>query len=501
MRKSLLAGGASLLALFLMFSACDDKGYDVTETETVPSLSGPGNLTAVNAHEGVITLTWDPVYDAETYEVWRKTGDEPAVQVSGSSNPLFNDGSIRFYDIISTTNVLKASTDYTYTVVAVSSRSTSVPRGVDVVQNGTSSVTIPAAEVTKIPAQSAYTVAKVAGLTVAKVTLPNGNQRVQVSWTKDANPGVWYRGTFNSSPFQTADLNLSPDGTKVVYNYNGTVSGEQKAQVTAYYATSYYNTGGPVESAAYRGIISNFTATPIELYTNGALNGSYDVSLYWTQTAKPDGLSYELYRHEGVGASTDALGWEAVTGVTIPTTGEAGLIQVTLSGDKVPAYRQAWTYKLVAKVGGAEVDSALVNLSTDPWTTTTNIQTAGSTYAAQVTGVTGRKIRVAVERVTSGLYTGDSIAFYAVPDTFYDSSNYPASDDTILSQFIPIGAAITKAELVGNDDAARTKESAALSAGHYNVIAVLKNGDFQEQISLYYNGVLPQGNWTATVTN
>ncbi|MDR1302452.1 MAG: fibronectin type III domain-containing protein, partial [Treponema sp.] len=130
MRKSLLMGGAALVAFALVFGACDGSGYDVTATENIPSLSGPGNLKAVNDQEGVITLTWDPVYDAAGYEVWRKTGEEPAVKLTKSSNKLFPTEVNRFDDIISNTNVLKVNTAYTYTVVAVSSTSTKVPRGI-----------------------------------------------------------------------------------------------------------------------------------------------------------------------------------------------------------------------------------------------------------------------------------------------------------------------------------------------------------------------------------
>jgi hypothetical protein len=178
MKKALGMGGAALLAFALVFSACNDNAYDVTETETIPSLAGPANLKAANDHEGVITLTWDPVYDAQGYEVWRQKspeGDEekePAVKIydpqtsSGTSgiNPLFSNGSNRYDDIISPTNLLKQDVEYTYTVVAISSKST---RGVDVVQSGTSSVTIPKDKVIKIPAAGGYTVTAVTGLLYA----------------------------------------------------------------------------------------------------------------------------------------------------------------------------------------------------------------------------------------------------------------------------------------------------------------------------------------------
>ncbi|MHB9292037.1 hypothetical protein Holit_01125 [Hollandina sp. SP2] len=513
MKKALRMGGATLLAFALIFSACDNGTTKIEED--IPSLSKPENLAVVNEHEGVITVTWNPNLDAMKYEVWRKEGADGAMVHAGD---VARDGMasvphrvFRFDDIISATNQLKTGVDYTYTVIAVSSTSTTTPRGVEVIQNGVAEYTITQDKITKIPAQGAYTVSKVANLAAARVTLPDGSKELQISWDKNPNPGVSYKGQFNGNSFEVTNVNnsLSPDGTKVVYTYNqgnNLTDGEQyKAEVTAYYKAGYYKAAEPAESPAYThlgGIITNLEVNPVTLYANGSANGSYNVSVSWIQNKKaPADVTYELYRHEGSGFQDSNVVWEAVTGVTIPKPDSLGFIQVTLTGTNVPAYRKAWTYKVVAKAGGEEVGSETESLNSTAWSSSSTIRM--DTYNNPLTLDTdGKKIRVEVEQVMSGLYSGDSIEFYAVQEDIYNSTNQTTSSDTYLSQYTLIGE-ITKADLESSDSAKRTKTSSSnFSGGEYAVIAVLKNGDTRNKISSLYNASFNSwSNWTVTVHN
>ncbi|MDR2419622.1 MAG: hypothetical protein LBD79_11330 [Treponema sp.] len=514
MRKTLLMGGAVLLVLALVFTGCDNS-YDVTNTDTIPSLSGPGNLKAANSQKGVITLTWDRDYNVLRYDVYRQTGDEPAVKLAGTSNPLFTDGLNRYDDIVSDTNPLTVDTKYTYTVVAISATSTSQQRSIDVVQNGVSKtdITIPATptdEYKGIPAKGDTTVVTaVTSLAYAKIKTSNGNDALQISWDKNSNPGVWYRLESNGQSVSSG-FSSSIYGSKVVYTTDqlGNLSdGEKyKASVTAFYNSDYYKAAAPV-SVEYThsdpsSIISNFNARPITLYTNGNANGSYNVSLFWNQSLKaPAGVTYKLYRHEGTNIPS-GVEWEAVSGVTIPSADGTGFIQVTLDGTNVPAYRQVWTFKVVATVNGEEVDESTIILNNAPWTVTTNIQTAGGSYAASVSTESGRKVTVAVQQVTSGLYSGDSIEFYAAPYSFFNSDGNVTSSDQYLSQFTSLGS-ISKADLEGADLDKRTKTGTVPKIGSYRIIAVLKNGDTKEsQIPLYYsNGYSSQSYWYVNVSD
>ncbi|MDR1326646.1 MAG: fibronectin type III domain-containing protein [Treponema sp.] len=475
MKKTLLMGGAALLALALVFTGCDNA-YDVTTTSTIPSLSGPGNLKVVNDHEGVITVTWDLVDDAAGYEVWRKTGDEPVLRLNGN----LSNNAQRYDDIVSATNPLQNGTEYTYTVVAVSSHSTS--RGVDVVQNGKSEAKVKAE---KIPAT--YTVNDVKGLTVAQIIGTNGLKTVQVSWDRDPNPGVTYKGEFGGQGFWGNDISYSSDRKKAAYIYNinnsSLIDGEPyKAKVTAYYSTGYYTTTALVESAVYthsdpNNFITSFYTTPVTLYstsgaTSGTATGDYNLSVYWMQDTKaPAGIVYELYVHKSPANGNSSFEW---TKVTIPadiTADPVGFFQTTLSGDNRPAYRQSWTYKLVAKIGGEEVDSRTYTLDQDAWQTPNSLGMNVTT-----SNTTGRKIKIEVTNQVSDLVGGDVVEFYAVLSRTYNSNGDTTASDQYLSQFTKLGER-DKSQLENSDSNAREFDSGALATGRYTIIAVLKNGE------------------------
>jgi hypothetical protein len=472
MKKTLfMTGGAALLAFVLVFSACKDA-YNLTNS--APRLPGPANLKAVNAQEGVITLTWDPVYDAAGYYVYRKTGSEPAVgpfKSSGSSNSLFADGTNRYDDIVSDTNRLQAGVAYTYTVVAVSATSTSVPRSVDVVQNGTSKVTITPAV---IPERGVYTVAPVTGLAVDKVNLPSSGMSIQISWDKNPNPGVAYKAEFGGN--SPSNLFLSKDGTKVVWNYgSGLSDGERyRARVTAYYDNDYYKAAAPVETVYTHSdpgtIISGFSVSPVTLYNNGnGVESGYDVSVYWNQDlTAPAGVTYELYVHSGASSVPNYVEWTKVN-VTVPAADDIGFRQFLLESDK-PAYRQQWTYKLVARVNGEEIDQAETALNNGIWGTSTP-----SLAGTSATGQTGKKIAIIASRVSSGLYAGEVIEFYAAPSALVNSTNIQTASDEYLAQFTLLGE-LTKTSLESGNSLERTLTGTVPSAGTYRVIAVLKNG-------------------------
>jgi hypothetical protein len=513
MRKSLLMGGAALLVLALVLSACND-GYNLTNTntETIPKLSDPASLKAVNEHEGVITLTWDPVYDAADYEVWRKTGDEPAVKLTAATPPnnLFAaPGGNRYDDVVSDTNVLETDTEYTYTVVAVSNKSTS--RGVDVVQNGVSTthITIPAeitpeSEYAGIPARgNEGVVTPVGELKAEAAKTTSGSNVVRISWDKNENPGVLYKVEIPVQPSSPVinGFNLSEDGERVVYDYtnfnNLTDREKYKIKVTAYFAGDYYKAAAPVETVYTHSKPTNILAEDqsgdsiFEASVITLSSGEYDVSLYWMQDQKaPTDVTYELYIHEGTSFSNNVVG-EPVT-VTIPAADATGFIQVR---PPRPAYRQAWTYKLVAKVGGEVVDSATASLVTAPWSVPSSINTNGTSSAVTVTQDGSKTIKVVVEQVTSSLYTGDTIQFYAVPYEFFNNSGITTDSDQYLAQFTPIGSGISKTALTGNA-AARTVTGTVSNLGSYLVIAVFKNGDTKVvSIPLSYPSGGSQSSW------
>jgi hypothetical protein len=355
--------------------------------------------------------------------------------------------------------------------------------------------------VTKISAQTAYTVAKVTGLAVAPVTLPNGNKVVRVSWDKSPNPGVEYRGELaNGQTFSRDNVKLSPDGTKAVYDYYyqnqypSLVDGEKyKVKVTAYYQGEYYAASAAAEfvytHTAPASIIAlnqsgfpSFAVSPITSY-NGTTGteSDYDVSVYWYQDPKaPTGVTYELYEHKG-NIGNEPYEWTRVE-ITIPDPDAVGFIRFSLGGKKPTTYRQGWTYKLVAKVNGEEVDSATATLG-GIWGVPSFIYASGS---PSFTGIAGKKITVVAPRVYSGyLYAGEEIEFYAARSETFNSNDQKTASDEYLTQFTLLGGrGRTKAELEDSDVAERTFDGTVSSPGNYKVIAVLKNGTTKIRISL-----------------
>jgi hypothetical protein len=501
MRKSLLMGGAALVAFALVFGACDGSGYDVTMTDTaIPSLAGPGNLKAVNEQEGVITVTWDPVYDAAGYEVWRKTGDDPAVKITNSSNKLFPSGSgnNRFDDVISASNVLKVATAYTYTVVAVSSKST---RSVEVVQSGTSSVTIPADQVAKIPAT--YTVPNVGNLKVAPVTLPNGSKVVQLSWDKNPNPGVEYRGELaGGQTFSHNAVDLSLDGTKVVYNYYyqnqpvSLVDGEKyKVKVTASYKDDYY-TASAAEEVVYThsdlSIISDFSVSVVtKRDSSNDPTGAYEISLSWKEKTTP--VSYKLYVHKNDGSGSSSYEWTEVT-IETPTTGAIGLRTLRLSSN-LPAYRQSWYYKLVALgANDEEIDTSTRSLNDAPWSS--SLLNVG-TLTFDTTVAKTLKFEVA-QFGKDRLVTGETVEFYAVPSSITNvESDYILNNATLIKSF-------TKGSLESVTASNRTAEKEFSNGGSYGIVAFVKNGNELTEVAYWvgYNNYGPNnGYYAAYVPN
>jgi hypothetical protein len=494
MRKSLLMGGAALLVLALVLSACND-GYNVTNTETITKLPDPV-ITVANKQKGVITLTWERDYNALRYDVYRQTGDTgPVVKLYGANNvgwvnPLFTDGTYRYDDIVSDTNELKADTKYTYTVVAVSSTSTGTQRGVDVVQDGVGKVeiTIPAtpdADHVGIPAKGDTSViTAVSGLDYAKVKQTNGSDALQIFWTKNPNPGVGYRLEFaGNNPYTS--FTSSIDGSKVVCTYplNNLTDGEKyKVKVTPYFIGDYYKAAATVLPAETEythsdpSIISNFAANVVtKIDSSNAATGVYEISLSWKEKALPAAASYKLYVHKG-SSHSNVYEWTEVTGIGTPTSGNIGLKTLRLSGDKLPAYRQEWTYKLLAlDASGEEIGSGTYTVENEPWSSSLNV---GSLTFIPL----AKTLRFEVSQANKNLLVSNEIVeFYAVPGTLYG-----VEIDTILANGTLIKS-FTKGNLESDISSNRTAAH-EFATGVYFIRAFVLNGTERTEVSYTVSG-------------
>jgi hypothetical protein len=494
MKKTLVMGSAIFLALIWVFSACEG----VTTTETIQALPGPANLKAVNEYEGVITLTWDPVYDANGYELWRKAGDDPAVNLpTVAPNPLFVDGSNRYDDIISIGNVLKNGVAYTYTVVAVSSTSTS--RAVDVIQNGVSSVSITPAN---IPEPGNYNVPAVSNPKTELVSLPGEGAALQISWDKISNPGVTYTLQFKNEPIPSYSFFLSPDGTRVVYNYKNisSLQGEENytAAIIAYYTSGYYNSISAVDTIAkstytHGTVLTAFSVTPIIKSLDGDPDfsqGYDDVSVQWRIHSPEDSgdIKYALYKSEGSITDTSYFDWQLVP-ITTPKIDGTDTYQVTLTGTSVPAFRRVWTYKLAAVMNDEEIASKLAVLNTSAWEPVPYITAKGERCVEVDGSIANKTLTIQLSQFDpvhyvdslkryTGLYVGDELYFYAAPRSFINSTDQvtdtTAADYEYLAQYTEIGH-LGKKALESDKSEDRRITKILDRAGYYDVIAILKN--------------------------
>ena len=179
MKKFFLAGlGVVALSLVLMV-ACSEPSTDYTVT--------PGALPKFRVDttvaQGGVLLTWQPVANAEAYEVWRyKASDQVGGVLLATLSAQPNKAvQLRYADVKGVSNNLIA-TDYKYTVVAVGRPGLS-NTGI------TKTVKITAANLPE-----SITLEGVAGLKL-EVT---SDYRVVATWDADSNPLVQYQVSYNS---------------------------------------------------------------------------------------------------------------------------------------------------------------------------------------------------------------------------------------------------------------------------------------------------------------
>jgi hypothetical protein len=487
MKKTLLANWAIvLLALAGVLIGCEQPTeYTVTETvtETIPSLSGPGNQKGVNDYEGVVTLTWDPVIDAAGYEVYRKTGDQPAV-ILGDASEISNTGSFGYNDIVGANNVITQGTAYTYTVVAVSSHSTS--RGVDVVQNGQSTIYITPA---KIPAKASYTVPAVTGLSAVAATDADGNNVVRVTWNKNASPAVSYK-VFAGGNDITSYSTIVPEGDKAVFECDSSllVLGEKyKIEVLAIFKEGYYSSTTPAASVIYThapaiAIGNSLSVELVKKYNAaGTIITGYDVSITWDAQDTVD--SYALYVHKGY-VSSNVYEWDPISATIAPApVAGKGFVRVSAPAE----LRTDYTYKLVAKKGTAE-KTLIRHLEEDPYSSSVFVPSLY--FIGGTPTVISKKVSVQVEETFNLLYGAETLELYYAPKQLYNSSNGPsATANQIIAQYTKVGSSISKTALEQSNVTARTVESGTLAAGEYELVAIVRSGTSAVRINNlnYYN--------------
>jgi hypothetical protein len=276
MKRTLLIGVVMLMAFAAVFIGCE-SAYELklTQTDTIPSLSGPNNLKAT-PYPGVNLITWDFHKDAKSYSVFRKYTDTGIVTPLGDIDP----GVTSYEDIVSFSNQLIHGKNYEYTVTVNSGQSTSL-RTVDsdaVIFDGASSVSVTA----DIPARNVATASSPvkaltdATLTVGKWVDHNSSEKLEVYWTVEDGNFSEYKveylygdGTLPVSSSST----LTASGTPLTRATAPLIGGPTAVKVTAYWKEDYYSpapltktyTGVPTTLPQVTGF--NVTNTTGNVYT------------------------------------------------------------------------------------------------------------------------------------------------------------------------------------------------------------------------------------------
>jgi hypothetical protein len=118
MRKRIFFGGmAALMLIFaLVITGCDDSA-------SMHSIANPD--VKANAVTGGVKLSWNPITEASSYQIWRSEKDKPAALLATIYNTttavanLTEDGVLQYFDLAKDGNELKSNTEYTYIVYSV----------------------------------------------------------------------------------------------------------------------------------------------------------------------------------------------------------------------------------------------------------------------------------------------------------------------------------------------------------------------------------------------
>ena len=289
--KALAAASIAALAIGLVLAGCDIFMQKVEETG---SIANPDVTT--EALSGGVKLSWPPIIEAGSYQVWRKDGAaEYAVNLN--AHPLRDSatGKYVYLDLVGSTNPLTAETEYTYTVIAVALAGTQ--------NNGkwTGKVTT-----TTIPARGD----KVAKPSAVAFTILDTGVEVTISPGTDgptpANYGVaLYRKTASGGwgYFTTSYI----DGTSGKINAAGLSDGDYAVWANGRPGSDYYSNSDVVKSepkpysvllssSSYPSISSNLIS-PIST-AGGRLRTltGYEVTISLISITFKAGVSYSVER-------------------------------------------------------------------------------------------------------------------------------------------------------------------------------------------------------------
>jgi hypothetical protein len=428
--KSLLLGLAALLTFAISFSGCDNP----INTETImdsPLVKLADPVVRVMSYEGFNVVSWSPVPDAKSYDVWRLDMESKTqVHLHGTTTAA---GDLSYVDDVSnpgnptagsTTSVtpLVNEREYEYTVIAIPTgiNTTGVTTPLSAKENiysGKGSSELVAAQV---PDRMTYKVAKVSNLQTKVVDgklsvsfkLPE-NAVAAVTYTYDTTPtgAAGLGGDMDSNFTATTDAGyLYPNGYTQsdfpVIGGKATVVVQTSYSPTTSSASSYYDVDTPdtktfdvdkyeigllwPSSASINAVyLPNTTAIDSSSYLP---SGTVRLSFPGIVGATEFGVTYKVYKAEvgtlGTKYATTAE-WKVVEGTQVisPVSGVVTIDETSTAWagtNKVKYMVIAETMNEDKKVQSKPIIGDL----------TSAIALTSSSLSANVVDVTGRKVNL-----------------------------------------------------------------------------------------------------------
>ncbi|GAB6391272.1 MAG: hypothetical protein MdMp014T_0645 [Treponematales bacterium] len=410
--KNFLGLVFAVIGAVLVIGGCDNGVQEIEGTVSGPAIAAPA-VTASATSVGVL-LEWDPIIEAASYAVYRKTGDKKDIGLSSSylgQNP--ETGKVYYRDIVSDSNKLASGTAYTYTVVANPRSST----------NSASQTSVEAATGT-LPAKGD----KLAAPSVA-FELDEANSLIKVTVTPAASGVVLgnYYVTAYVGTSSVASASITYPSTEGTITWSSHADGKYTARA---YATGngYFTQSDTAVSAAtaFESLFATSwggpnSATPIIDATN-TLTGYY--TTFTLSGVGKNGAAYSVERAP-VDEAGNAGTYAAVTlskssnTASAPTAAELtadflGNLPISTVYDRgVPKTPGAYKYRLAATKSGktqylpqsgtVPVNPRSLVINSLPLSVgAQNNATAGHTKYAVTPGITFK----------DALQTGDEVVVY-----------------------------------------------------------------------------------------
>jgi hypothetical protein len=410
----------AVIGAVLVIGGCDNGVQEIEGTVSGPAIAAPA-VTASATSVGVL-LEWDPIIEAASYAVYRRTGDKKDIGLSSSylgQNP--ETGKVYYRDIVSDSNKLASGTAYTYTVVANPRSST----------NSASQTSVEAATGT-LPAKGD----KLAAPSVA-FELDEANNLIKVTVTPAASGVVLgnYYVTAYAGTSSVASASITYPSTEGTITWSSHADGNYTARAYAYDGNSYFANSDTAVSAAeaFESLFATSwsgpsSAAPIIDATN-TLTGYY--TTFTLSGVGKNGAVYSVERAP-VDEAGNAGTYAAVTlskssgSASAPTAaeltadflGNLPISTVSLYDRGVPKTPGAYKYRLKATKSGK------TQYLEQAYTVTVNPRSLVSSWlslsvGAQNNATTGHTKYAVTPSITCKdvLQTGDEVVVYFIAGT------------------------------------------------------------------------------------